>query len=126
MVKALEPYVAQAQASYPAATQRFLQGLPSGQTFFVTIRLTDSLNRHEQVFLAVDSIDTGRVVGRLWSEIAAVSGYRLGQRYEAKEPDIVDWMISQPDGTEEGNVVGKFLDTYQAPTTCREAVTSDR
>ena len=30
-----------------------------------------------------------------------------------KESDVLDWTISKPDGTEEGNFVGKFLDTYK-------------
>lgn len=28
------------------------------------------------------------------------------------ETDMLDWPITRPDGTEEGNFVGKFLDTY--------------
>lgn len=28
-----------------------------------------------------------------------------------KEKDIIDWLISKPDRSEEGNFVGKFLDT---------------
>jgi hypothetical protein len=31
-------------------------------------------------------------------------------------------MISRPDGTEEGNVVGKFLDTYRPPATCTDSM----
>ena len=27
--------------------------------------------------------------------------------------EVLDWTISKPDGTEEGNFVGKFLDTYR-------------
>jgi hypothetical protein len=30
-------------------------------------------------------------------------------------------MIAKPDGSEEGNVVGKFLDTYRPPATCGES-----
>jgi hypothetical protein len=26
------------------------------------------------------------------------------------EPVLIDWLITKPDGSEEGNVVGKFLD----------------
>lgn len=40
-----------------------------------------------------------------------VRQYRRGDHNELKEADLVDWLISKPDGSEEGNVVGKFLDT---------------
>lgn len=30
------------------------------------------------------------------------------------ESMLIDWTISKPDGTEEGNYIGKFLDDYQA------------
>ena len=37
--RAIAPYVAQARATYPQAKQRFLAGLPRGQSFFLTARL---------------------------------------------------------------------------------------
>ena len=30
---------------------------------------------------------------------------------EFNEKDILDWLIAKPDGSEEGNFIGKFLDT---------------
>ena len=68
----------------------------------------------EQVFVAVDHIHDGRVEGRLWSEVTTVAGYRHGQPLALAEADVVDWMISRPDGSEEGNWMGKFIDVYQA------------
>ena len=120
LVRTLEPYVQQARDSYPAAKQRFLGGLPPRETFFVTVRLSDSLEHHEQVFVAVDSIVGDRIAGRLWSQIDLVRGFRLRQPYVTTEREIVDWLIAKPDGTEEGNIVGKFLDTYRPPKDCRD------
>jgi len=119
-VRALEPYVKQARATYPAARQRFLAGLPPRETFFVTVRLSDSLGHHEQAFLAVDSIEGDQITGRIWSQIDLVAGFRLRQPYRTAEGEIIDWLIAKPDGTEEGNVAGKFLDTYQPPRDCRD------
>ena len=109
----MKPYVAQARATYPAAKQRFLSGLPTGSAFFLTVRLTDPQERIEQVFIKVDKIENDRVTGKIWSDIKRVSGYSLGQTYEFPEQDLLDWLISNSDGTEEGNFVGKFLDTWQ-------------
>lgn len=118
MHQAMAPYVAQARASYPAARERFRAGLPPGHTFFVTTRLHDAGGREEQVFVVVDSITNGTIAGRIASQINTVRGFRYGQAYTLPEEALVDWMVSRPDGSEEGNVVGKFLDNYTPPRTC--------
>src|SRR5204863_8118882 len=66
----IQPYVAQARATYPAAKKRFLAGLPSNHTFAVWIRLWQKDDKarqiaHEDVFVDVDSIKNGRVTGRI-------------------------------------------------------------
>ena len=110
---AIAPYVARAKASYPAAKSRFQQGLPEGHAFFITTRLRDSQGRWEQVFIYVRAIQDRMVIGNIASDIQRVSGYEHGQEHSFDEAEMIDWLISRPDGSEEGNVVGKFLDTYQ-------------
>jgi hypothetical protein len=61
----------------------------------------------------VTSIRSGRISGRIANEILAVSGYREGDAHTFPEGEVIDWLITRPDGTEEGNVVGKFLDEWQ-------------
>lgn len=119
--RAIAPLVAEAKNSYPNARRRFLTGLPAKESFFVTTVITDSAGRHEQVFIAVDSIAGDRIRGRIWSEINLVQGYRLGQPYTVREADLIDWMFSKPDGSEDGNIVGKFMDNYQPPRTCADS-----
>jgi hypothetical protein len=114
--EAIKPHVETARKTYPEARERFLKGLPPEHTFFVTTRLRDSTGRFEQVFVAVREIKGGRISGRIWSNIQLVSGYKLGDPYTFPESELFDWTISRPDGTEEGNFVGKFLDTYQPIT----------
>ena len=120
MQRAQEPYVAQARASYPDAKRRFVAGLPPRHTFFVTTTLRDGQGRFEQVFLVVDSIVGTQIRGRIWSDVSLVSGYRLGQPHAVNEAEILDWLIGKPDGSEEGNFVGKFVDTYRPPSPCNE------
>ncbi len=114
----IKPYTAQARASWPKARERYLAGLPAGHSFFVTALLTDDTGRREQVFIAVESIRAGAITGRIWSNIAVVRGYHHGDRYTLPEAELRDWTISRPDGTEEGNYVGKFLDTFEPPRSC--------
>jgi hypothetical protein len=109
----IEPHSAQARATYPAAKARFLAGLPAGQSFFAVTRLHDAEGRFEQVFIAVDHIKAGRITGRIWNDINTVRGYRVGQTYTFPEAELVDWLITRPDGSEEGNFVGKFIEELQ-------------
>ena len=118
MELAQQPYVMQARASWPQAKQLYLAGLPPRHTFFVTALIVDSSDRHEQVFIVVDTIQGGNISGRIWSQIGVVRGYRLGDRYRLPESELRDWMIANPDGSETGNFVGKFLDGYEPPRSC--------
>ncbi|HEX8176526.1 MAG TPA: hypothetical protein VF543_15655 [Pyrinomonadaceae bacterium] len=111
--EAIKPYIEMARKTYPQAKERFLKGLPPKHTFFITTRLYDSARRFEQVFIAVKEIKDGRITGLIWSDIQLVAGYKQGDSYTFPESELIDWTISKPDGTEEGNFVGKFLDTYQ-------------
>lgn len=110
---AIAPYIAEAQATYSKAKKRFEGGLPKGETFFVVTRLHDKSKRWEQVFIAVESIQGARITGIISSNIMLVSGFKAGDKYTFPESDVIDWLITKPDGSEEGNFVGKFLDTYK-------------
>ena len=113
--RVMAPYVAQARASYHEVRIRYLAGLPPGQSLYVVARLRDAAHRVEQAFISVEMIQNGFVTGRIASDIQTVRGYANGDWYALPETDIVDWVILHSDGSEEGNVVGKFLDEYHKP-----------
>jgi hypothetical protein len=110
---AIAPHVAQAKRTWPDARRRYLAGLPAGQIFFVTTRLRDARGRHETVFIRVQSIKDGLISGTIATQLQIFRAYKPGDAYSLREEDLMDWMIARPDGSEEGNVVGKFLDTYR-------------
>lgn len=110
---AIALYVTQAKASYPQARSRFLAGLPSGERFFAVTRVGGGDGKWEQAFIRVRSIADGKITGTISSKMSTVTSYHLGDPYEFAESDLVDWVIVKPDGSEEGNVVGKFLDGYK-------------
>jgi len=122
MKAAIAPLSAAARASFPAARERFERGLPPRHTFFATTWLHDNLEHEELVFIAVDSVsgtgDATRIAGRIWNPVNIVRGYSYRQPYSFPAADLVDWMVARPDGSEEGNEVGKFMDTYEPPKTC--------
>src|ERR1051325_2488745 len=113
--RAIAPYVAQARKSYPTAKKRFTAGLPPNYLFSLTTKLWDrSHTKFEVVFVVADKISDGKVVGHLATHTKQPVGYNYGDRITFPESEVMDWTIVHPDGTEEGNVVGKFLDTYHA------------
>lgn len=114
--RAVASYVAQAKASYPQAKARYLAGLPANQHFYVTTTLHGVPDLEESAFIEVTSIKDGMVTGLLATRMQLVRNYRAGQVISIPESSVEDWTITYPDGHEEGNVVGKFLDTYQAPS----------
>ncbi len=109
---AIAPYVAEARNSYPAAKLRFLNGLPPGQIFFVTVQLKDTKGHCERIFIRVRHIRGTILSGSIASDIVLLDGFKAGQGYSVDESEILDWLIAKPDGSEEGNVVGNFLDSY--------------
>lgn len=111
--KAIEPHVKKAKETLPEAKKRYLAGLPKDQTFFVTIKLYDTSRKYEIVFVKVNSWKGNVVQGNLASDLTLIRGHSKNEKLSCDESEILDWTISKPDGTEEGNFVGKFLDTYQ-------------
>ena len=72
------------------------------------------LGRVEAVFVTVTGIKGDQITGHIDSDVRGVAGYKAGDSYTLSERDIVDWVIIRPDGSEEGNVVGKFLEERNA------------
>lgn len=112
----IAPYVAKARATYPTAKKRFLDGLPPRYTFAVWMRLYQKQEgkvvAFEDCFLSVERIVGGRIYGRLENKPQAVAGYSMGDHVVGPESEIRNWMIEHPNGFEEGNVVGKFLERH--------------
>jgi hypothetical protein len=108
--KTIEPSVRQARESYPKARDRFLDGLPKGYSFFVTSILSSSKG-DEMGFFRVERIENGRVTGILSTKLQLVDSFTYGQRYTFSESELIDWTLTSPSGSEEGNFVGKFLET---------------
>lgn len=110
--RAIAPYSEQARKSYSDAKKRFLAGLPSGHQLAVLTKL-HSPGRTEAVFVKVTGIAGDQITGRI-DNVQGMAGYKAGDAYTLSERDIVDWVIVHPDGSEEGNLVGKFLDERRA------------
>lgn len=109
LYKSMKKAIEKARRTYPRAKQSFLDGLPSGQNFFVVTRLKDKNGAEEQVFISVSEIKNGTVHGYIYNNIENVSGYEFRQRYSFPESEIYDWVITKENGRQSGNYVGRFL-----------------
>lgn len=110
--EAIRPYVEQARKSLPTAKERFLKGLAKDETFYVTMKLKNPDGHFEQSFIKVESWKDKDIEGKLASTVS-LPGHKAGEKVVLTEDDVLDWTIAHEDGTEEGNVVGKFLDTWK-------------
>jgi hypothetical protein len=110
---AIRPYVELALRSYPEAKRRYLAGLPRGERFQVVTKLARP-GGFEVAFIEVTKIDRDQITGIIVTNLNPRASYKAGDYYVLPERNLFDWVIVHSDGTEEGNVVGKFLDQWQA------------
>ncbi len=110
LYKAIEPFTQKALKAYPAAKKRFEQGLPDGQYFFAVTRIRDHSGVEEQIFVSVSEIKDQTIHGYMYNKPKNVRGYRFLQAYRFPENKLIDWMITKPNGEQEGNFVGKYLE----------------
>ena len=110
----INPYVQKAQTSLPDAKKRYLNGLEDGQAFFLTTRIYDVDGNYEQIFVRVKKWEDSIINGTIANEINVVKNFSLGQPIQFPETAVLDWLITNPDGSEEGNYVGKFLDSLNS------------
>jgi hypothetical protein len=109
----IQPYVQMARRSYPEAKARFQKGLPADRKFLVTVRAYDEQNNFEQIFVEVHKLEDGQVKGAVSMSSGKLPGLAPGDKVAIPEDQVLDWCILSPDGAQEGNVVGKFLDVVR-------------
>lgn len=109
----IAPYVKKAQKTLPKARKKYSKGLKEGQAFFLTTRIYDADGNYEQIFVRVTKWGNNIISGKIANQLNTVKGFAFGQLIEFPETAILDWLITNPDGSEEGNFIGKFLDTLR-------------
>jgi uncharacterized protein YegJ (DUF2314 family) len=101
--KAMQPYVVKARAGLPGIKKRFDAGLKD-EVLMLTLR----------VYLAtVKKWDDKGITGIIASDVMGIKSHKMGDEINFPEKDVLDWTIEKSDGTEEGNVVGNFLNTFK-------------
>ncbi|MDF2455122.1 MAG: hypothetical protein K0R51_1115 [Cytophagaceae bacterium] len=109
--KMIAPYVAQARKTLPDAKERFLSRLQPGESFFLVTRIYDQDGKFEQVFVRIKKWNGDNISGLIANNLNVVKEYQNGQLIAFKEKDVLDWLVAKRDGSEEGNFIGKYLDS---------------
>jgi hypothetical protein len=109
----VERFSSDALKTWPTAKQRFLAGLPAQHSLFVTLLLSEPDGTSEYLFVAVDEIVEDQIRGRVWNDVKNIRGLYFRAPIQIPEDAISDWLISKPDGSEDGNIVGKYMDTLE-------------
>jgi len=93
--------------------RRYQDGLKAGENLVLTARIFDRSGVFEQVFAEVQDWAGDSVTAVIASDLDAVRDYKTGQTITFSEKNVLDWIIIRPDGSEEGNFVGKYLANLQ-------------
>jgi hypothetical protein len=59
-------------------------------------------------------IEGQKIDGKIRNQIVLISGYHENQSILIAEAEVIHWVIVSPDGSEEGNWSGKFIDAFRA------------
>ncbi|MBX0291598.1 hypothetical protein K3G63_14200 [Hymenobacter sp. HSC-4F20] len=99
----------EARRTLPQARQRYQRGLPAGTNFFLTARVLNEAATPEPVVVLIDTWQAGHITGRIMRFGADGRATPAGAT-DFEEEAILDWILLRPNGAEEGNYLGKFLD----------------
>ena len=105
--------ISKARRSLHQTKQRYQAGLDAGAKLLLTARIFDTSGVFEQVFVEVLEWSGSDVTAKIVSDLDAVREYRKEQTITFSEKNVLDWIIIRPDGSEEGNFVGKYLASLQ-------------
>jgi uncharacterized protein YegJ (DUF2314 family) len=105
--------IIKARRTLAQTKKRYLAGLESDAKLFLTARIFDKNGVFEQVFVEVQEWSDTAITAVISNDLDTVRDYQKGQTITFSERKVLDWIIIKPDGSEEGNFVGKYLATLQ-------------
>lgn len=112
--KFINPYIDKAKASFPAVKQKYIAGdyVRENRSMYVQIALTGKDGTKEMAFIRVIWCAGTKFQGILANEMYFVKEYTNGDTLSFGENQVVNWVVADAEGREEGNYVGKAIDAY--------------
>lgn len=110
-----KPYVEMAQKTFPEVKKKYLAGVyqKERRILQVQIVLVDEKGRREMPFVKVLSCKGDFFKGTINNDLRTVKGFAYGDTVSFMLNEIVNWVVQDSKGREEGNYVGKAIDAYQ-------------
>ena len=109
--QALADPLREALRTLPQAKKKFLAGLPAGDQFLLSVRVAATDTSFRQASARVMGWHGSTVQALLLPGAADSAGPKEPIPVSFPETAVVDWTLLRASGREEGNYVGKFLDT---------------
>jgi len=112
--KFLAPYIEKAKATFPMAKKKYIAGdyIREKRVFGVQIDLTDKDGTKEMTFINVTWCSGKNFRGVINNQMYYVKEYHLGDTVSFTQDRILNWVVVDAEGNEEGNYVGKAIDAY--------------
>ena len=85
---------------------------PRGRSFYLITRIYEG-DLYEQVFVLIESKEDDTYHGKIVSEPMGPVNFQANDPVSLQKHNVVDWLIVNQDGTEEGNLLGKAVDLLQ-------------
>lgn len=106
----VENFAALAQKLLPGFKDRFLKGLPEGHTLYVTVVFKNDIGEGENAFIRVDRWEGKQIYGTIATMLRIIPQHSPGESITISDEQAIDWTLVRPDGSEEGNFVGKYIE----------------
>ncbi|HEX8327984.1 MAG TPA: hypothetical protein VF629_10620 [Hymenobacter sp.] len=108
---ALADPVREALRTLPQAKKRFLAGLPDGDQFLLSVRVITTDTSFRQASARVLGWRGNTIQALLLPAAADPAGPREPLPVSFPETAVLDWTLLRASGREEGNYVGRYIDT---------------
>ena len=109
--RAMAALIRESKAELPHIRKRFEAGLREGEVLYLTVRLVHPDQSFEQAFVHVTEWTPQGVTGVMASELIRFTEPKRGDVLKFLESTAIDWTITGPGGTEEGNRLGHYLES---------------
>lgn len=111
----IAPYIEMAKRTFPDVKKKFLAGVYQKvhRILQVQITLSDKNGLNEMTFMKVLGCKGDLFQGTVNNDLRIVKGYAAGDTVSFMQNEILNWVVVDAEGHEEGNFVGKAIDAIQ-------------
>lgn len=116
MSKVIVPYIEKAKATFPEVKKKYIAGdyVRENRELNVQIDLASKDGTKEVAFVRVVQCQGNRFQGVLANKIEVVKEYKTGDTISFTQDRVMNWVVVDSLGNEEGNFVGKAIEAFDS------------